>query len=148
MIKLFIFLCFLCTINFVQAQQTPQNKQVEYYVNGIDLNGGDTLKFGDNKNIAIKLMQKKMYYKDAYHTINNTIIFNNVILEDYKYDTVLCYFNNDRFYKINFKTIVTEKNINHYDELKFNPDILKLLVRDKAFIMEQIYQDAHVKNIK
>jgi len=141
--KLFttLFLCLLTCAIFAQTQQ-------EYYVGGIDLSGGDTLKFGDSKNVAIKLMQKKMYYKDAYCPINDTIVFNNVVLEDYKYDIVLCYFNNEKLYKINFKTIVTEKNINHYAELKFNPDILKLLVRDKSFIMEQIYRDAHAKNIK
>ena len=141
--KLFTVL-FLFTLTCATFAQTQQ----EYYVGGIDISNGDTLKFGDSKNVVIKLMQKKMRDKSAYCPINDTIVFDNIVLEEYKYDIVLCYFNNDKLYKINLKTVVTENNINKYNELKFNPDILKLLVRDKSFIMEQIYRDTKVKNIK
>jgi hypothetical protein len=142
--KLFtgLFLCVLTCATFAQTQQ------VEFYVGGIDLSGGDTLKFGESKNVTIKLMRKKMHDKSAYCPINDTIVFDNVVLEKYKYDIVLCYFSNDKLYKIKFKTIITEDNIDKYGELKFNSDLLKLLIRDKSFIMEQIYQDTHIKNIK
>ena len=141
--KLFTVL-FLFTLTCATFAQTQQ----EYYVGGIDISNGDTLKFGDSKNVVIKLMQKKMRDKSAYCPINDTIVFDNIVLEEYKYDIVLCYFNNDKLYKINLKTVVTEDNINKYNELKFNPEILKLLAKDKSFVMEQIYRDAHLKNLK
>ena len=59
--KLFTVL-FLFTLTCATFAQTQQ----EYYVGGIDISNGDTLKFGDSKNVVIKLMQKKIRDKSAY----------------------------------------------------------------------------------
>ena len=85
---LFLFVL-ICAVSFAQT------KQVEYYINGIDLGKGEILKFGTDKDNVVAIVKKKMLKKNMFHQrlLTDAIAFDNVVINDgvdiVKYDTVL-----------------------------------------------------------
>ena len=124
-------------------------QQKEYYVAGVDLSGGDTLKFGMNENATITMVQKKMLYKDKFAIINDTIIFDNIVLDGVGYDIVECYFGENKLYKIILKTYIGGEYVNQYPEMKSNPEVQRKLQNGEKFILQHIYKDTKSKyNLK
>ena len=137
--KLFILLLFVSLSTIIFSQQK------EYYVGGIDLSGGDTLKFGMGKDTAIATVLKKIVHKDEYCPIDDTIVFDNVVVDNESYNIVDCYFGDGKLYKIIMKRYVGAEYINQIPEMKFNPEIQKELMDGEKFIVQQIFVDTKSK---
>lgn len=142
--KLFTFLLLISFSTIIFAQQK------EYYVAGINLSSGDTLKFGVSKNEAITIVLKKMKHKDEFAIINDTIIFDNVILDGENYDIMNCYFGENKLYKIILKSYITaEEFIKQFPQMQFNIEVQKQLINHEIFVYQQIFKDSKSKyNLK
>lgn len=137
--KLFTLLLFVSLSTIIFSQQ------VEYYVGGINFYQGDTLKFGMDKNAVIPIVLKKMTHKNEFTVSNDSVVFNNIVLDGENYDILDCYFGEDKLYKIILKTYIGADEVNQIPELRFNMEVQKKLIHGEKFIVQQIYKDTKSK---
>ena len=98
-----------------------------------------------NSTIKPGTVKEKIVHKDEYCPIDDTIVFDNVVVDNESYNIVDCYFGDGKLYKIIMKRYVGAEYINQIPEMKFNPEIQKELMDGEKFIVQQIFVDTKSK---